>query len=205
MGMNFNLIKQHIEQLVIEGDLLEIGSNRGEGSTLILGQIALQCNKTLYSVDMDPTLIERNEILNESATERLPIQFYNMKGEDFLKQNNHLKFSVVLLDNFDWDSCAGLPGTSLEWMNIIIDQKAMYLRLIDTDMTNLNSQMAHLQQAMLCVELLTGDAIIICDDTYQRVDGTYDGKCSAAVPYLLLHGFDVVYSDGIGTILSRRK
>jgi hypothetical protein len=205
MGMNFTLIKQYIEQLTLEGDILEIGSNRGEGSTTILGQVALHNNRVLYSVDMDSMLIDGNKNFNNSASEILPIQFYNMKGEDFLKQNKHLKFSVVLLDNFDWDSCAGLPNTSQDWMKIIMDQKAMYLRLIDTDMTNLNSQMTHLEQAMLCIELLTDNSVIICDDTYRRVDGTYDGKCGAAVPYLMLHGFEVIHSDGLGTILSRRK
>jgi hypothetical protein len=47
-------------------------------------------------------------------------------------------------------------------------------------------------------------SIVICDDTpIVEHHGTYTGKCGAVVPFLLVHGFEVVYAGNNGVILSR--
>jgi hypothetical protein len=193
MGMDFSRINNYIDQIVITDDLLEIGSERGEGSTAILGSIAHNSNKILHSVDIDKTLISYNTQKHTSN----PIKFYNLKGEDFLDQNNHLKFSIVLLDNFDWN---WHPLDTPDWIqNQITDYKNIY----NLEMNNLNSQKTHLIQSIKLTNMLADQCIIVCDDTWVLDNqGIYCGKCGAAIPYLLSLGFSINHEPW-GVILIR--
>lgn len=194
MGMNFELIHKYSDKINITDDLLEIGSDRGEGSTGVLASIAVSNNKILHSVDMNAKIISRNS----NKYKEQPVIFYNTKGEDFLDQHSHLKFSIVLLDNFDWN-WAPLEATE----DYILEQMKEYETIYNLTMTNINSQQAHLVQALKLTNMLAKQCVVVCDDTFINRQGTYDGKCGAAIPYLLTLGFVAHKVHDVGFILVR--
>jgi hypothetical protein len=135
------------------------------------------------------------------------IELVHAFGENFLEQftrdNPGKKFSLVYLDNFDWDYWVGGQEESF-----VPAQKQHYRDYMGTEMTNINSQKTHLLQAMRLMPLMTENSIIVCDDTwYHPNEGVFIGKCSAVIPYLLLQGYEVLNSQGYrqnsGAILGR--
>jgi hypothetical protein len=194
MAMDFNLIKQYAAEISVTNDLLEIGSDRGEASTAILSDIAFANQKILYSVDMNSQLIRRNSAKYQGKS----VNFYNIKGEDFLDQYTDLKFSIVLLDNFDWNWWGEEDPPSF-----LKEQRDEYMSDYQLDMTNINSQIAHLMQAIKLTNMLAEQCVIVCDDTFLSSNQTYDGKCGAAVPYLLTLGF-TPHITSAGVILVRK-
>jgi hypothetical protein len=55
-----------------------------------------------------------------------------------------------------------------------------------------------------CLPYMAEQSVVICDDTpVVAHHGTYTGKCGAVVPFLLAHGFKVVYAENNGVILTR--
>jgi hypothetical protein len=193
MGMDFNLLRQYAAEISITNDLLEIGSDRGDGSTAVLSDIAVANQKILHSVDLSAEVINGNSEKYHGK----PINFYNIKGEDFLDKYTDLKFSIVLLDNFDWNWWGDNPP------NFLKDQRDAYKSKFHLDMTNTNSQIAHLMQAIKLTNMLAEQCVIACDDTFLNSNQTYDGKCGAAVPYLLTLGFTPYIKD-VGVILVRK-
>ena len=187
MGMDFNLIKQYTAEISITNDLLEIGSDRGDGSTAVLSDIAFANQKILHSVDLSAEVIRENSEKYHGK----PINFYNIKGEDFLDKYTDLKFSIVLLDNFDWNWWGENPPS------LVKDQRDAYKSEFQLDMTNTNSQIAHLMQAIKLTNMLAKQCVIVCDDTFLTSNQTYDGKSGAAIPYLLTLGFTPRTNGGV--------
>jgi len=194
MGMDFSLIKKYAAEITITDDLLEIGSDHGEGSTSVLNDIAFANQKVLYSVDMDDTVIRKNSEKYHGTA----VKFYNIKGEDFLDEHTNLKFSIVLLDNFDWNWWINQTPP-----NFLTEQQDTYQSKFQLDMTNTNSQITHLVQALKLTNMLSQQCVIVCDDTFVNNNQTYDGKCGAAVPYLLTLGF-VPQVETNGVVLVRK-
>lgn len=176
MAMDFSKIYNHLNEVKLTDNLLEIGSDRGEGSTPILAQIALDYDKVLYSVDIDEDIIADNKVKYSDY----PVKFFHLSGEEFLDQNKDLKFSLVCLDNFDWD------WEPLKKYDNVQNQILYYKEKHNLEMNNLNSQKAHLLQSIKLTNLLSDQCIIVCDDTwFVEEQGIYYGKCSAAIPYLI--------------------
>ena len=104
------------------------------------------------------------------------------------------------MDNFDWD---WHPDRTEDF---VIEQQKRYQEL-GYEMNNVNSQRAHLRQAELALPALGDRCLVICDDTwYNKYWGHYSGKCGAVVPFLLNHGFEILYTEEqpvYGTILGR--
>lgn len=197
--MDFSIVLDYIHEIEVVGDILEIGADRGDGSTFIFGSIAAHLNKQLYSVDIDKDIIERNHKRFEQMPFKLPIGFYNQAGEEFLESNPALKFSIVLLDNFDWQ---WNPQQPEDFIQAQVDR---YRNEFDIDMNNLNSQVTHLKQALLLKDMLTTQAVVLCDDTYwDDQHATYTGKCGAAIPYLITLGFVPMLEKEHGVILLRK-
>jgi hypothetical protein len=130
----------------------------------------------------------------------LPVEFFYQTGEDFLDANKDLKFSIVLLDNFDWD---WKPENTEAH---IVEQQHRYLEQFNLIMNNHQSQSTHLNQALKLTNMLTAEAMIVCDDTYWANEyGTYTGKCGAVIPYLEILGFRVVLNKDHGVVLIRKN
>lgn len=198
MTMHFSEALDYVHRIDFDGDVLEIGSERGAGSTYIFSTLAHNVGKTLYSVDVDHDVIERNISRFETFPFQLPVSFHHQTGEQFLAENKDLRFSVVLLDNFDWQ---WNPNSTEDFIQAQVDR---YKTEFNLEMNNLNSQKTHLAQAIAMTPMLTDKAIIVCDDTYWVYEfGVYTGKCGAAIPYLLTQGFHVAHQKDQCVILIR--
>jgi hypothetical protein len=105
----------------------------------------------------------------------------------------------------DWDYWLGGPEEAF-----VAGVKQKYRDLMRIEMTNLSSQQTHLLQAILLMNRMTDNSIIVCDDTwYHPHEGVYIGKCSAAIPFLMLQGYRHLHNDGYrqnsGAIFGRFK
>jgi len=221
MGRIFERAKQYVDQLDPDyvGQFVEIGTSRNgdDGSTPTIAAWAAEHGRTLWTIDMDLVNCEFVKSLNIAN-----IEIVNDLGEEWLRSfpAHMTTISVLYLDNFDWDwhpdktaslaplefapngrPVVGVPG------NAVLEQKYTYQILGMPEMNNINSQRAHLLQAELALPALGDKCLVICDDTwYNKYWGHYSGKSGSVVPYLMNHGFEVLYTEEApvyGTILGR--
>ena len=189
MGKLYKKINDYIDHCD-NGDVLEIGMDRGEGSTSHMISLASGRNVTCVCVDMDIAQIEKYK--SSTRGHNTNVEMHHMSGEQYLDSSNR-QFSIVYLDNFDWNY----------WKNEnsgpIRAQNKRYEEFMQIKLTNVNSQKSHLLQAIKLEKLLTPNATIMCDDTwYDKDNMIYIGKCSAAIPFLLSIGFIVAHHEGVG-------
>lgn len=167
----------------VEGAILEIGSDRGEGSTAFWAALAQRCRVPFYSVDFDAEAYLR--------ARRIPgSQAYQITGEAFLRTlwpGKKQRIGLAYLDNFDWQY-PSLMGTDQ-----VRDQIRTY-RQHGLTMTNAQSQAAHLVQTRLIVPYASRQSIIMFDATWRHPDGTWTGKGGLAVPFLLAQSYQVLHS-----------
>lgn len=197
MGAVFQHAEQYLDKLD-PGVFVEIGTSRNgdDGSTKTLSKWAIQLNRQLTTVDVDPLncqLVESWDLPNTVVV--------NSTGQEFLKNSiKNTNISLLYLDNFDWD---WHPEKSEDF---VIEQQARYKDL-GLNMNNINSQCAHLEQMMLALPIMSPISIVVCDDTwYNKWWGHYSGKSGAVVPLLLNAGYTVLYTEELpvfGTILGR--
>lgn len=195
MGQIFRQAEKYLDN-IDDGSFIEIGSSRAgdDGSTNVIAAWAQQRTKPLITVDFDPTVCNA---LRDQALSNVVI--INSTGEDYLRSVTG-PISLLYLDNFDWD------WHPLNTEDFVLEQQVRYKELGRT-MTNLTSQMAHLNQAILAMPNMTLRSLIICDDTwYNEHWGHYSGKSGAAIPYLIGQGFRILETEEYptyGTILGR--
>lgn len=197
MGQIFRRAEQYLDR-IDAGIFVEIGSSRDgdDGSTNVIASWAQARNQPLVTVDFDPAVcnaLEGQALSNVSVV--------NSTGEDYLRSYAGAgPISFLYLDNFDWD----WHPTNTE--AFVVEQQVRYKQLGRT-MTNLTSQMAHLNQAILAMPYMALRSLVVCDDTwYNEHWGHYSGKSGAAVPYLIGHGYRVLETEEYptyGTILAR--
>lgn len=183
MGKLYTKINDHIAHCDA-GHILEIGMDRGEGSTKHFIQLAKQRGVRYVGVDMDTAQTRKYKDHAEHC------EVHQQSGESYLDKTQH-SFSIVYLDNFDWNYWKD------EKSGPIPNQNKRYEEFMQTKLTNVNSQQSHLLQAIKLQSHLTPNATIMCDDTWWEENYmVWMGKCSAAIPYLLSCGFRVSHSEG---------
>ena len=170
---------------------VEIGSERGEGSTFNLLAQAKKFKIVLHTVDVsshcsrvmtDPNLI-----------------CHVAKGSEWTKNfatTINKKISLLHLDNFDW------IWNPYEIDTFIQQQIWDYKNKFNTVMNNQRCQLEHLEQVLNLFPYLAPQCLIAMDDTFLH-RGVWSGKCGPAIPYLLLHGFRTVATNAGGTVLAR--
>ena len=200
MGRVFLEAEKYLDQLD-SGRFVEIGCGRAgdDGSTRQLAKWAKQYSHGgwLTTVDVDPV---NCEFVTSMGLDK--VEVVNATGEEYLTQfpyhTDYINF--LYLDNFDWD---WHPDRHVDF---IADQKVRY-NTLGLEMNNVNSQRAHLAQAIQAVRGLAEVSLVVCDDTwFNPWWGHYSGKSGAVVPFLLNHGFEVLYTEEqpvYGTILGR--
>jgi hypothetical protein len=220
MGTYYKKVAEFVDQ-IDQGAWIEIGVDRGEGSTKFFADMAKTKSTKFYGVDADENQITRARAVLSAqgkmilgndgqfylAQGLLPdhVELVHSFGETFLENLTPQPVSMVYLDNFDWDYWVGGQEESF-----VPAQKQHYRDYMGTEMTNINSQKAHLAQAMLLMPMMSDNSIIVCDDTwYHPNEGVFIGKCSAVIPYLMLNGFELLHSQGYrqnsGAILGKFK
>jgi hypothetical protein len=171
---------------------VEIGSERGEGSTLALAGQAERWGTHLYSVDIDSHAYDR---LTHSA-----LTCYVESGSSWVKNTWPTiakKISLLHLDNFDW---IWNNSARPHW---IAEQIQTYKQKFGIEMNNQNCQLEHFKQALALTPWLSDNCIIALDDTFV-LDGVWTGKCGPAVVYFYTQGFRCVHRTLTGgTVLVR--
>ena len=201
MGQIFRGAEKYLDQIDPDriGWFVEIGTSRNgdDGSTRVIAEWAARFQKELYTVDIDAYNIHFVSDL------QIPnLKTYLGPGETFFKTfPKHLgPVSFLYLDNFDWDWHPDNPEP------FVIEQQARYKQL-GLEMTNVNSQRAHLEQMMAAMPAMAEQSVVVLDDTwYNRWWGHYSGKGGAVVPYLLANGYTVLETEEqpvYGTIMAR--
>ena len=206
MGTYYRNITKFIDK-IDNGAWVEIGVDRGEGSTKFFADLCKERGVDFYGVDVDADQIDR-AASNLMVDNVLPdhVKLIQDKGERFLENlDPEVKVSLAYLDNFDWDYWLGGAEEAF-----VAGVKQKYRDLMSIEMTNLNSQQTHLLQAILLMRRMTNNSIVICDDTwYHPQEGVFVGKCSAAIPFLMLQGYRHLHNDGYrqnsGAIFGRFK
>lgn len=223
MGTYYKRTEKFMDRIDPAGDWLEIGLDRGEGSTKFFSDNAQKRGVKFFGVDADhnqvanantglsrtgqATIDQSGSVAVEMGQLPAHVNLVHARGEDFLgdiaKSNPAQRFSLAYLDNFDWDYWLG--GPEEQWVERYKQHYRDYMKI---EMTNMNSQITHLWQAIRLLPLMTERSIIVCDDTwYHSNEGVFIGKCSAVIPYLLLNGYKIVDSKGYrqnsGAILAR--
>ena len=197
MGRIFERAEKYLDK-IDAGIFVEIGSSRegDDGSTNVIASWAQARNRPLVTVDFDPQVC--NALRGQALSN---VEIVNSTGEDYLRSYAGAgPISFLYLDNFDWD------WHPMNTESFVLEQQVRYKQLGRT-MTNLTSQMAHLNQAILAMPLMALRSLIVCDDTwYNEHWGHYSGKSGAAVPYLIGHGYRILETEEqpvYGTILAR--
>lgn len=100
MGSLYKNTHNYLDQIEEDSVIVEIGSDRGEGSTLYFAELAKKYNTVLHTVDILDTAMQ--------AINHQSIKWHIARGSDWAKtdySNIAKKISILYLDNFDyiWD------------------------------------------------------------------------------------------------------
>lgn len=170
---------------------VEIGSERGEGSTINLLAQAKKFNIKLHTVDISDHCSSRfrdpNLICHVSAGSQWTKQYTAQIGK---------KISLLHLDNFDWI-----------WNPYNIDpfikqQIEDYKNNYNMLMNNQRCQLEHFQQLSDLMPWLADDCLIAMDDTFLE-RGVWSGKCGPIVTYLKVNGYRIVATNAGGTVMAK--
>lgn len=171
----------------LSGSVVEIGTDRGEGSTMYFAVWCHANNNKFYTVDFDR---QRRNFSTEHPN--LNINQFYMTGELFFNQfPNDEQICFAYLDGFDWiwdflkEDSQKLP----EWINEQIQTYKNY----NLNMNNINSQISHLNLAIAVHNHASPKCIILIDDTFiTSTDDVYSGKGGAAVTWLLANSWNLI-------------
>lgn len=174
--LNYANLDRYLDPVESGSVFVEIGSDRGEGSTPHLADLAKKHDTVLHSVDI--------ENRRRSTNDRPNIIWHRARGSDWAESvwpTIGSKISLLFLDNEDW-----IYHSDAE--------------------SNHQSQQEHLRQIQYLLPWLASAAVVSCDDTYMIANQeVWTGKCALGIPILLDHGFVVVEQTlHSGTILSRK-
>jgi hypothetical protein len=181
---NFYLhAKPFIDQLTFTDEIIvEIGSDNNEGSTAFFNSM----HREFHSVDVIDDASRRLSHLTNTVWHVVS------SGSDWT-MTLEKKIKVLYLDNYDWAN----PGPTADNIKTEYAQRGI-------EWSNLGSQVEHLAQMIGCLPWMAEQSVIICDDTPMvEHHGTFTGKCGAVIPYLLIHGFKIVYAKNNGVVLTR--
>jgi len=191
MGTVYKQIENYLPNTV-HGVFVEIGSDRGEGSTQYLDRLAAQHSTKLVTVDI---LSKAKSWLETTCTST---EFVVSDGATWAKEfaQNWTDVAVLYLDNFDyiWDINNVTPAIEVQMRQYASN---------GTPMTNQACQIAHMSQLLALYNVLAPRAVVALDDTYCYND-CWIGKSGPVVVYLLAQGWQIVYQTiDNGVILTR--
>jgi hypothetical protein len=188
-GILKKFIECYIDNIPNDSVIVEIGSDRGDGSTNELDELARKYNTKLISVDIRDNL--KNLINNANNTE-----FVVAKGSTWAKSYSGAPIAVLLLDNFDynWD-----VNNTPDWIQKQIDEYKEF----GLEMTNNNCQIEHMSQLLSLYKHLTQDAVVIFDDTH-TINGCWVGKSGPGVVFLQAHGWKILEHNEYSAVILKR-
>ena len=174
----YRLMKFYQRFLPPGQNFVEIGSERGGGSTKYLYDLCMELGHRFSTVDIDPQIHQR-------AREIAPGSAVLQDGTQFLESFDG-RIGFAYLDNFDWD-----------WggMGEVLDRQVRRYRELDMELSNENSQAAHLAQAQAIESRAADTCFVLIDDTFWDDElEQWSGKGGAATPYLESKHFKILDS-----------
>ena len=194
MGKLYQQVGQYLSGQFPEEVIVEIGSDRWEGSSAYFADLAHTHGMKFVSVDLDEDARRRiRRTINpdyQSITE-----FVHADGTVWSADFEGPTIRALYLDNFDWDWSTNRHTDMIEEQRQWYSNKGIV-------MNNLNSQTAHLTQMVNLLPHMASKSLVCVDDTYEY-NGVFIGKGGAVVPYLLGQGFGILAARDYGVILGR--
>ena len=174
--------------------ILEIGSDRDEGSTKFLNDIAQKVNSKFITVDV---VDYARQNLSDSNIEFVIYDSGSDWCKNYLAQSEYT-IKILYLDNFDW---IWHPDQTLPEY---IKQQIEEYNTRGVEMNNINSVQEHFAQLLHCYPKLNAQSLIVMDDTWLVPEhDVYIGKCGPIVHYLLLLGWRILHDTKGGIIMGR--
>jgi len=188
------LLSEHrsLIDFVKDNIVLEIGSDRGEGSTKTLALLAKDFNLKFITIDMNIDVINNVTSIVQSIDEKFDCFCY--RGENFITTLSNNSIAILYLDAYD---------TMPENIDLPLDMKMPYLE----NLGNWNLESAwqmHLDACQRAHEKIVDGGLICIDDIWRRetlVSGYHEyakrSKGYTAIPWLLKNGYkEVCYVEG---------
>lgn len=173
--------------------LIEIGSTRedvqGQGSTRKLADFCSEHDIHFTTVDMDPHNTRQAEMLFEDMDANC--RAVNAKGEDFLRDYDG-PIDFLFLDAYDFDHG---KHSAL--------RQERYEKFLEGRISDGECHRMHLECARHAAEKVPADGLVCVDDAWLE-SGSWMGKGTLAVPYLLENGFDLT-AIGPKAVLLRKR
>ena len=194
MGKLYQQVGRHLSGTFSGEVIVEIGSDRWEGSSAYFADLANTHGMKFITVDLDPGAGVR--LRKTIAPEHVPlVEFVQAEGTAWSKQYSGPAIKALYLDNFDWN-------WSTNRHSKMIEQQREWYSSQGITMSNLASQTSHITQMVNLLPHMSTQCVVCVDDTYEY-NGVFIGKGGAVVPYLLGQGFDLVEASDYGVILGR--
>jgi hypothetical protein len=194
MGKLYQQVGRHLSGTFNSEVIVEIGSDRWEGSSAYFADLANTHDMRFITVDLDPgaELRLRKTVLSDHAH---LVEFVQAEGTQWTAKYQGSKIRVLYLDNFDWD-------WRTDRQQQMIQNQVQWYQQQGLVMNNINSQTAHITQMVNLLPHMTDRCVVCVDDTYEY-NGVFIGKGGAVVPYLIGQGFGILVAEDYGVILGR--
>ena len=167
MGKLYQNVGQHLSGNFPGEIIVEIGSDRYEGSSSYFANLANTHGMKFISVDFDEAA--RNRLNRTIPVEYSHlVEFVQSEGVSWTKLYQGSKIRVLYLDNFDWNWRTDLNET------MILEQIKWY-QSRGIIMNNINSQTTHITQMVNLLPHMSQKCVICVDDTYEY-NGVFIGK-----------------------------
>jgi hypothetical protein len=181
MGQVFKLAEQYLPDVGINDVFVEIGSDRGDGSTRLFAEMALKNQTVLHTVDINDYPQEWCE--KHGVTQG--VVWHQATGSEWAKDvfpTLNKKIVCLYLDNFDYNY------NTVHIDPMIIEQQKQYREDYGIEMNNENCLVEHMKQMIALFPYMSEHSIVICDDTYDS-NGCWIGKGGPIVTFLQAQGF----------------
>ncbi|MHA2180330.1 MAG: hypothetical protein ACXAAH_02770 [Promethearchaeota archaeon] len=182
MGARAYSVIEKYKDDVMNGVVVEVGSERNEGSTTFLNNFCKKNDIKFYTIDFDKKQYQKSDkITNGSA--------YNMTGEHFFEHifpPYNEKISFAYLDNFDL-----ITHDGRNWEQ----RKGLYKKHgLQMSIHNNEAKISHLKQAMYVDEFAADKCYILIDDTWiDKETNIITGKGAYAASYLIESNFKLLH------------
>jgi hypothetical protein len=159
--------------------VIEIGSERGTGSTYKLAKLCKKMNWHFITVDADDkTASLAREIVHKV---NLSFEAHHELGEVFLNNYSGKNIGICYLDAFD---------IVTDWPHKP-DAVAAYKKR-NVEITNQAAYKMHYDAAYNVHQKIVSGGFISFDDVWLDKTNTWQGKGKTAIPFLLDHGFIIL-------------
>jgi len=166
----------------LRGTIIEIGTERGHGSTEALAKTAKRHNMRFITVD----IFEDAVVAIRKPLKKVDPRFKAvcMDGIMFLRKYPRNDITVLYLDAFD-----AFYSNS---QRIHSEKKNCEYEVRGNKLFNKNAWKMHLGCIKVCHTKIVAGGLVVVDDTRLDESGNWDGKGKLAVPFLLNNSYNLV-------------